>query len=110
MYSDLEVNSLYRPVSFADVDSVQCDYINPIDLCNKLNIYIVPEMVPASSLSEPVLFISETLTMALGSPCVPDITFPYEWVLASSLAQYPPRCMERKQVTLQILIGWLTFV
>jgi hypothetical protein len=24
---------------------IQCDYINPIDLCNKLNVYIIPEMV-----------------------------------------------------------------
>jgi len=37
--------------------------------------------------------------MAIGSPCVPDITFPHEWVLVSSLPQYPPRRMERKQVS-----------
>jgi len=39
MYSDLEVTfaSCYA--------NPQCDYINPIDLCNKLNMYIVPEMV-----------------------------------------------------------------
>jgi protein cornichon len=38
MYSDLEVSD-------SEIPLMQCDYINPIDLCNKLNMYIVPEMV-----------------------------------------------------------------
>ena len=72
----------------------QCDYINPIDLCNKLNIYIVPEMVPITSLY-PLL---NTLTLGLGSARVPNVTFPHEWVLARAFPQHSPRGMECKQV------------
>jgi len=37
--------NLFMQVFFTIMYSdLECDYINPIDLCNKLNIYIVPEM------------------------------------------------------------------
>jgi len=37
--------NLFMQVFFTIMYSdLECDYINPIDLCNKLNMYIVPEM------------------------------------------------------------------
>ena len=41
----LNAVNLFTQVFFTIMYSdLECDYINPIDLCNKLNIYFVPEM------------------------------------------------------------------
>ncbi|KAI7594815.1 hypothetical protein KC343_g17434, partial [Hortaea werneckii] len=40
----LNAVNLFLQVFFTIMYSdLECDYINPIDLCNRLNMYIVPE-------------------------------------------------------------------
>jgi len=51
--------------------------------------YIVPEMVYSRRCFG--------LTL-LGRSCVPDVALFNEWILASVVAQHPPRRMEREQV------------
>ncbi|KAK4687939.1 protein cornichon, partial [Tremellales sp. Uapishka_1] len=53
MYSDLE-----------------CDYINPIDLCNKLNSFILPEMAAHAFLTVLFLLSGQWLSFLLNAPLV----------------------------------------
>ena len=55
-----------RIITFANVDrysDLECDYINPIDLCNRLNSYILPEAAVHTFLT--VLFLINGYWVAL---------------------------------------------
>lgn len=71
MYSDLEwwvvlscvLRAIERVQRHTDSRHVHSDYINPIDLCNRLNTYIVPEAAVHAFLT--VLFLINGYWIAL---------------------------------------------
>ncbi|PWN26600.1 hypothetical protein BDZ90DRAFT_233206 [Jaminaea rosea] len=54
-------------IMFSDLE---CDYINPIDLCNKLNQFILPEMIVHASLTLLFLLSGQWLVFLLNVPLV----------------------------------------
>ena len=63
MYSDLEWYVTCTKPRSAGLHSVISDYINPIDLCNRLNTYIVPEAAVHAFLT--ILFLINGYWIAL---------------------------------------------
>ncbi|KAJ2698205.1 hypothetical protein FB645_005712 [Coemansia sp. IMI 203386] len=49
---------------------LECDYINPIDLANNLNTYVMPEMVAHLFLFVMFLLLGEWMSMLLNLPLV----------------------------------------
>ncbi|KAJ1955681.1 hypothetical protein EC988_001749 [Linderina pennispora] len=49
---------------------LECDYINPIDLANNLNMYVMPEMGTQFALFFVFLLIGEWISMLLNLPLV----------------------------------------
>ncbi|KAJ1812990.1 hypothetical protein LPJ75_003382 [Coemansia sp. RSA 2598] len=49
---------------------LECDYINPIDLANNLNMYVMPEMVAHLFLFVMFLLLGEWMSMLLNLPLV----------------------------------------
>lgn len=83
MYSDLEWYSM--PVSSAKAWGLlhaNSDYINPIDLCNRLNTYIVPEAAVHAFLTILFLVNGYWLAILLNLP-----------LLAFNAKKYELRCM-----------------
>jgi len=54
-------------IMFSDLE---CDYINPIDLCNKLNIFILPEMGFHAFLTTLFLLSGQWFALLLNAPLV----------------------------------------
>ncbi|KIS68884.1 putative COPII component [Mycosarcoma maydis] len=54
-------------IMFSDLE---CDYINPIDLCNKLNQFILPEMAAHAVLTLFFLLSGQWLAFLLNAPLV----------------------------------------
>ncbi|PWN43012.1 putative ERV14 [Ceraceosorus guamensis] len=54
-------------IMFSDLE---CDYINPIDLCNKLNQFTVPEMIAHGSLTVLFLLCGQWIAFLLNAPLV----------------------------------------
>jgi len=54
-------------IMFSDLE---CDYINPIDLCNKLNQFVLPEMLAHAFLTLLFLLCGQWLTFLLNLPLV----------------------------------------
>ncbi|KAG8894624.1 hypothetical protein FRB99_001081, partial [Tulasnella sp. 403] len=49
---------------------LECDYINPIDLCNKLNSFVLPEMLAHAFLSLLFLLSGQWTALILNAPLV----------------------------------------
>nr|ODN93160.1 ER-derived vesicles protein ERV14 [Cryptococcus depauperatus CBS 7841]ODO02682.1 ER-derived vesicles protein ERV14 [Cryptococcus depauperatus CBS 7855] len=49
---------------------LECDYINPIDLCNKLNQFVLPEMIAHAFLTLCFLLSGQWLAFLLNAPLV----------------------------------------
>ncbi|KAI7819863.1 cornichon [Kickxella alabastrina] len=49
---------------------LECDYINPIDLANNLNMYVMPEMVAQLVLFVTFLLLGEWTSMLINLPLV----------------------------------------
>ncbi|KAJ1857549.1 hypothetical protein LPJ73_002027 [Coemansia sp. RSA 2703] len=49
---------------------LECDYINPIDLANNLNTYVMPEMAAQMFLFVTFLLVGEWMSMLLNLPLV----------------------------------------
>ncbi|KJE91474.1 hypothetical protein CAOG_02604 [Capsaspora owczarzaki ATCC 30864] len=58
---------VYFIIMFSDL---QCDYINPVDLCNSLNVYILPEVGLHAFLTTLFLFRLQWLALLLNVPLV----------------------------------------
>ena len=93
--------SVSKIIMFSDLE---CDYINPIDLCNKLN-----QVRDPSTSSEVFtlnctisLFSSVCATRECGT-CIPCSVIPPQWTMDGSLTQCPTRCIQREQVRLAFL-------
>jgi len=54
-------------IMFSDLE---CDYINPIDLCNKLNQFVLPEMLAHAALTVLFLLCGQWLTFLLNLPLI----------------------------------------
>ncbi|KZO96137.1 cornichon [Calocera viscosa TUFC12733] len=54
-------------IMFSDLE---CDYINPIDLCNKLNQFVLPEMIAHCVLTMLFLLCGQWFTFLLNVPLV----------------------------------------
>ncbi|KAI9637212.1 cornichon [Dioszegia hungarica] len=54
-------------IMFSDLE---CDYINPIDLCNKLNQFVLPEMIAHAFLTLCFLLSGQWLAFLLNAPLV----------------------------------------
>lgn len=94
MYSDLEWYSM--PVSSAKAWGLlhaNSDYINPIDLCNRLNTYIVPEAAVHAFLTILFLVNGYWLAILLNLP-----------LLAFNAKKYELRCMGPEEA--QMLTCW----
>ncbi len=44
-------------------DDLECEYVNPIDLCNRLNTFVIPEMASQAALT--ILFLLSDSWIAL---------------------------------------------
>ncbi|KAF3918994.1 hypothetical protein ABW20_dc0109730 [Dactylellina cionopaga] len=67
----LNAVNLFLQVFFTIMYSdLECDYINPIDLCNRLNSYIIPEAAVHGSLTALFLINGYWLALALNLPLV----------------------------------------
>ena len=77
-YPSLEPMRLLLPVCCSEADvlvrfrysDLECDYINPIDLCNRLNTYIVPEAAVHAFLTALFLINGYWLARLLNLPHV----------------------------------------
>lgn len=49
---------------------LECDYINPIDLCNKLNQFTLPEMIAHATLTVLFLLSGQWIAFLLNAPLV----------------------------------------
>jgi hypothetical protein len=54
---------VYYIIMFSDLE---CDYVNPIDLCNRLNTFVIPEMGAQAALT--LLFLLSGSWIALYIP------------------------------------------
>ncbi|KAJ3010177.1 UNVERIFIED_CONTAM: hypothetical protein HDU68_002293 [Siphonaria sp. JEL0065] len=54
-------------IMFSDLE---CDYINPIDLCNKLNQFVLPENIAHAFLTVVFLFNGAWISLFLNLPLV----------------------------------------
>ncbi|CAO1633303.1 unnamed protein product [Sympodiomycopsis kandeliae] len=54
-------------IMFSDLE---CDYINPIDLCNKLNQFTLPEMIAHATLTVLFLLSGQWIAFLLNAPLV----------------------------------------
>jgi len=54
-------------IMFSDLE---CDYINPIDLCNKLNQFVLPEMIAHTAFTMLFLLCGQWFTFLLNVPLV----------------------------------------
>lgn len=54
-------------IMFSDLE---CDYINPIDLCNKLNGFTLPEIAAHAALTTIFLFTGQWIALLLNAPLV----------------------------------------
>ncbi|KAH9485470.1 ER-derived vesicles protein ERV14 [Psilocybe cubensis] len=54
-------------IMFSDLE---CDYINPIDLCNKLNQFVLPEIGAHTSLATLFLLSGQWIAFLLNAPLV----------------------------------------
>jgi hypothetical protein len=67
----LNAVNLFLQVFFTIMYSdLECDYINPIDLCNRLNAYIIPEAAVHGFLTGLFLINGYWLALALNLPLV----------------------------------------
>jgi len=67
----LNAANLFLQVFFTIMYSdLECDYINPIDLCNRLNSYIIPEAAVHGFLTALFLLNGFWLPLALNLPLV----------------------------------------
>jgi hypothetical protein len=58
---------VFFTIMFSDLE---CDYINPIDLCNKLNQFVLPEMMAHAFLSFMFLINGSFIAFAINLPLI----------------------------------------
>ncbi|SCV72477.1 BQ2448_4014 [Microbotryum intermedium] len=57
--------SVFFIIMFSDLE---CDYLNPIDLCNKLNQFVLPEMILHALMTVTFLFTFQIIAFVLNAP------------------------------------------
>ncbi|GAA5873514.1 hypothetical protein JCM3774_000036 [Rhodotorula dairenensis] len=57
--------SVFFIIMFSDLE---CDYLNPIDLCNKLNQFVLPEMVAHAFMTACFLLTFQVIAFLLNAP------------------------------------------
>ncbi|KIY50289.1 cornichon [Fistulina hepatica ATCC 64428] len=60
----------YLPVLIIMFSDLECDYINPIDLCNKLNQFVLPENLAHAFLAALFLLFGQWTAFLLNLPLV----------------------------------------
>ncbi|CAB4395218.1 cornichon [Rhizophagus irregularis] len=58
---------VFFTIMFSDLE---CDYINPIDLCNKLNQFVLPEMMAHAFLAFIFLINGSWIALTINAPLV----------------------------------------
>lgn len=58
---------VYFIIMYSDLE---CDYVNPIDLCNKLNLLVLPEIVTHALLTIIFLFLGSWFALLVNLPLV----------------------------------------
>jgi hypothetical protein len=76
---------------------LECDYINPIDLCNRLNAYIIPEAAVHAVLTLLFLVNGYWIALILNLP-----------LLAFNVKKYGPRIPGSGMTGADLVIGFLT--
>ncbi|GAA96112.1 uncharacterized protein L969DRAFT_68865 [Mixia osmundae IAM 14324] len=67
MSAVLLFTSVFFIIMFSDLE---CDYLNPIDLCNKLNQFVLPEMIAHTFLTTLFLLTFQPFALLLNAPLV----------------------------------------
>ncbi|GEM09026.1 ER-derived vesicles protein ERV14 [Rhodotorula toruloides] len=57
--------SVFFIIMFSDLE---CDYLNPIDLCNKLNQFVLPEMIAHAFMTVLFLLSFQVIAFLLNAP------------------------------------------
>ncbi|KAL7413583.1 cornichon [Mrakia frigida] len=65
MAAVLLFTAVFFIIMFSDLE---CDYVNPIDLCNKLNQFVLPEMIAHAFLTTMFLLSGQWLAFLLNAP------------------------------------------
>ncbi|CED83666.1 ER vesicle integral membrane protein involved in establishing cell polarity, signaling and protein degradation [Phaffia rhodozyma] len=63
----IAITNAQKIIMFSDLE---CDYINPIDLCNKLNAFVLPEMIAHAGLTTLFLLSGQWLAFLFNAPLV----------------------------------------
>ncbi|KAG7561997.1 hypothetical protein FFLO_02552 [Filobasidium floriforme] len=67
MAAALLFSMVFFIIMFSDLE---CDYINPIDLCNKLNTFVLPEMLAHAFLTLCFLLTGQWISFLVNAPLV----------------------------------------
>lgn len=87
----LNAVNLFLQVFFTIMYSdLECDYINPIDLCNRLNMYIVPEAGVHAFLTILFLINGYWVPLILNLPLL-------AWNAKKYVSSHPPEPAHRKE-------------